>query len=81
VLPSNRAFFGLAFAILILSSGVLIAQTAQKSQESSKPNPQARVTAQQSVVVEAHLTHRTVAFAFGSLPRTPYLAAFYSMFV
>ncbi len=69
MLPSNRAFFGLAFVILILSSGVLIAQAAQKNQESSKPNPPARVTARQSVVVEAHLTHRNVAF--GSLPRTP----------
>jgi tetratricopeptide (TPR) repeat protein len=56
VLPDNRAFVALAFIILFSSSGVSIAQTPQKNQESNKPSPQGRVTTQESVVVEAHVT-------------------------
>jgi tetratricopeptide (TPR) repeat protein len=56
VLPDNRPFVALAFVILFLSRGVSIAQTPLKNQEANKPNPQGRVTAQQSVVVEAHIT-------------------------
>ena len=57
VLSNNKASVAAALAYsCVLSSGVAIAQAPQKSQDSDKPNPQGRVTTQQSVVVEAHLT-------------------------